>query len=295
MLHTIVNHILKKGKKDYDPNNRPDYVKARKGELKRPFFMPVGVKRELIFEEGLKGEYYTNKSARKDKIILYIHGGGYMTGSAESRRDFAASLCKKSGYSVYSIDYPLAPEEKFPKGQLACFESYKILDKRYRSKNISIIGESAGGGLVASTILLAIKEGVEVPSSAVLLSPVLQFKEVLPSYIANAEKDSILGKTSMLEMIDNNLVTEENKNSELANPLYSDTLKDFPPCFISASDCEYLLDDSVIFDKKLSGLNKEHVFKLYHNMMHAFQIVPYYKESKKSMKEVISFIQEHMK
>lgn len=289
--HFIACKIVNKGKTEFDRNNPPDYVQMRSKEIQ--YSAPKNVKVEDIASGGFVGEYLSKEGNSKDKVLMYIHGGGFVGGSPASRRNFTGYVANKLGYNVYSAEYRLAPEFPFPCGAEDCLKAYKTLIEKHGAKNICLIGESAGGNLVLSTALQAKAQGIELPACIVVLSPTVQYTEVFPSYKRNEKTDCILGKTFLDEVKSTYLISPDNERNPFAAPLFGD-FTEFPPTFIDVSDSEYLYDDSVELNKRLQKFGVKSELTVYHKKMHAFQVIPVFLESKKALHQVKKFIDNEM-
>ena len=101
MIHFIVYNIIKKGKKEFYKNNPPDYVLRREQEIQSR--APKNVKVEQIANDGVNGEYLSKGNNPEDKVLMYIHGGGFVGGSPAARRAFTGYTAKKLGYNVYRL------------------------------------------------------------------------------------------------------------------------------------------------------------------------------------------------
>lgn len=291
LIHFIVYNIIKKGKKEFDKNNPPDYVLRREQEIQSR--APKNVKVEQIANDGFVGEYLSKEGNSKDKVLMYIHGGGFVGGSPAARRAFTGYVVNKLGYNVYSVEYRLAPEYPFPCGSEDCLKAYKTLVEKHGAKNICLIGESAGGNLVLSVALQAKAQGIELPACIVVFSPTLQYTRIFPSYKNNAKTDCMLDITFLEEVKTTYLKTSENETNPYAAPLYGD-FTGFPPIYIAVSDSEYLYDDSLEFYKKLQTSNVTSQFDVYHKKMHAFQVIPVLPEAKRALKNAKSFIDKYL-
>ena len=125
-----------------------------------------------IYLENIRTLSFDHEELSKDKCILYFHGGGYIAGSPETHQNLLSSIAEKSNLKVYAIDYSLAPENPFPAALNDAVESYKsLLRMGYKSKNIFIGGDSAGGNLSIVTILKLQEINEPLPSKVFLLSP----------------------------------------------------------------------------------------------------------------------------
>ncbi len=127
---------------------------------------------------------------------MYIHGGGFVVGSVKTRRAFTGYVADRMGYNVAAVEYRLAPEAPFPAASQDCFSVYRELIMLYDPLHVVILGESAGGNLVLSTLLRIKAAGLPQPAAAVCIAPCVQFDQTFPSYSENADRDSIVANLS---------------------------------------------------------------------------------------------------
>jgi epsilon-lactone hydrolase len=105
-------------------------------------------------------------------VILYLHGGAYAIGTAESSVGLASDLARRAGARLVTVDYRLAPEHPHPAAIDDTVAAYRgLLDSGLAASAIAIAGESAGAGLAAATLLALKHAGLPQPSAAVLMSP----------------------------------------------------------------------------------------------------------------------------
>jgi acetyl esterase/lipase len=109
--------------------------------------------------------------SHEDKVLIFIHGGGYVVNSRKTQLAFQAAAASKLGVKVASIEYPLAPEHPYPAALNAILDAYQGLCDRYGADNIGLFGTSAGGGLVLATLLRLKQEGLSLPAASASLSP----------------------------------------------------------------------------------------------------------------------------
>lgn len=296
IIGKVLNNILKGITKNVDPNLPTDYDKKRANDQADNMFskLPKGVDCELTKLGGISAEYISKKGNDEKRIVLYIHGGGFTSGSAKSRRAITGYIAAKFGYNVYSIDYRLAPENPFPAAPDDSFEAYCVLVERYGAENICIMGESAGATLSLVIPHMARDAKIAMPACVVAFSPVAQNEMNLPSYTENKKGDYMLGATFDGRMQQAYFRTEAPAvlKHPYAAPLHGE-MGDFPPTMLVASTTELLRDDSIEFDKKLGENSRESVLILVEDMMHAFPMLPLIPESKKVLKEAKYFIKKH--
>ena len=179
--------------------------------------------------------------ADTDGVILYLHGGSYVVGSARTGANLAAPLSRRSGVPAISLDYRLAPEHRFPAGVHDALAAYRELVES--GQNVVLVGDSAGGGLGLATMVAARAEGLPQPAGAVLLSPWTDVSLKSPSMDSRGDDDPLFSRANMAESAEFYLGGTDPKN-ELASPVFAD-LKGLPPLLVQVGTAEILLDDSL--------------------------------------------------
>ena len=245
--------------------------------------MPKSVSLRQSSLGGVDAEWITGEDNPSDRIVLYIHGGGFVTGSSAARGGFTSYVANELGLNVVSLDYRLAPEHPFPAGPHDCLAAYEALQEQFPAKKIVFLGESAGGNLVLSLLLQAKAKGLPLPAAVFALSPTVQYDRELPSYRDNLPTDCIL--TNFIdEACDVYLRSRDEAvlKDPVAAPLYGD-YTGCPPVILWVSDSEILLDDSLLLFEKLK--EQDVTTKLYRRqgMMHTWLIIPEIKEAKEDL------------
>ena len=285
LMHNIIFNSLMKNRVVYDPSNPRDYTAARQSEIDsvKMIRIPKKIRTVRSYLGSVPAVWISKEKNPLDRIVLYIHGGGFVTGSAEARKGFTAYIADKLGLNVVSIDYRLAPEHPFPAGPEDCFEAYKALLEKYRADRIVLLGESAGGNLVLSTLLQIKDAGLPMPAGTFAIAPAVQFDEELDSYRDNADTDCIVANLSG-EVFDVYLCSRDEKVTKdpKAAPYYGD-FTGCTPVALWASETEVLLDDSLIMFEKLKEQGVVTKLYLRDGMMHTWMIVPNFAESKKDL------------
>ncbi|TDW54450.1 alpha/beta hydrolase [Kribbella pratensis] len=179
--------------------------------------------------------------ANADGVILYLHGGSYVLGSARTGANLAAPLSRRSGVPAVSLDYRLAPEHAFPAAIHDALAAYRELVES--GQKVVIIGDSAGGGLGLATMIAARAEGLPLPAGAVLLSPWTDVSLKSPSMRTRDEDDPLFSRANMAEAAEFYMGGADPTN-ELASPVFAD-LKGLPPLLVQVGTAEILLDDSL--------------------------------------------------
>lgn len=286
LMHSIINGALMRGRTFYDPASPKDYAALRQGEIASMALVkvPKGVELRQDVLGGVPATWITGMGNPADQIVLYIHGGGFVTGSTEARKSFTTYVAHKMGLNVVSIDYRLAPEHPFPEGPEDCLSAYRALLGRYPAGSIVLMGESAGGNLVLSLLLQAKAASLPLPAATFSFSPTVQYDRELDSYRDNLATDSIVTNLSD-EVCDMYLRSRDEKvlRNPVAAPLYGD-FTGCTPVILCASTNEVLRDDSLLMFDMLKEQGVATKLYLRKNMMHTWVTIPYMREAKKDLK-----------
>lgn len=267
-----------------------DWVKGRKRNNFLYSLLPAqkGVKQEKIKIGETKVLKSTCENPDDENVILYIHGGGFVSGSAIANKSFSSTLAKQSGYRVFAPDYSLSPENKFPKGFEDCCEVFDWIVENYPQAKISLIGESAGGNL-SLAVALKYKDTGKVRSVSVH-SPTVDFSGSVDRSI-NEKKDFIVlpGSTEPLLRM---YVGDGDAKNPFVSPILGD-YSNFPPVFITCDENETLYADSLTLYKKCEEANVKVHMIVASGAFHAFGIsgnsAP---ETAEVLKKNIEFMQQ---
>ncbi|MBU3918038.1 alpha/beta hydrolase, partial [bacterium] len=188
---------------------------------------------------GIRAEWQRTKGEAKDKVCLFVHGGGWILGSSHDHRLLSVSIAKSVGIPVLSIDYRLAPEHPFPYPLDDCVGAYSgLLSQGYQPENIVIVGDSAGGNLALTTLLKLRDDKIPLPAAGVAISPATDFTFSDDSFFTNGETDPILADMGLFWWF-----TAYSAGADLSDPLISPlfaNLEGLPPLLIQVSTCEML-------------------------------------------------------
>lgn len=238
-------------------------------------------------------EYLQSKEhAAEDKVILQLHGGGYMGAVRNAYYVFAGLYNEVSkGCSVLTPDYRVAPEHPFPAALLDAVASYRwLLDNGWFGDQILIAGDSAGGGLAMALTMYLRDHGMPLPCGIVAMSPWTDVTASGESYETNFEKDPLFGNTRESLIYLNDYAGDHDPMDPYISPLFGD-FRQFPPMLIQVGSIEMLLSDSVDVATKARQQGRKVRLSIYEGMFHVFQMaylnLP---ESKKAWIEIGKFI-----
>ena len=223
-------------------------------------------------------------------IILYIHGGGFVSGSGTSSKGYSSMLAKYSGNKVISLDYSLSPEHKYPDALMDCCIVFREIRKRYPTSKIALVGESAGGNLCLA-LALKVKDKSNI-SAVIVHSPFVDFSGSLDR--SKHEIDDFTVKEGCLIPLCDIYVGKRNLKNPFISPLFGD-FRGFPPTFITCDYNETLYADSSAIYKKCEEAGVDAEMVVMKGTFHAFATIGTgTSETKQLLKENIDFINKHL-
>jgi len=232
--------------------------------------MPDGVRMEQVDVDGLSALWLLPMEAKKDSVILYFHGGGYVVQSANSHRKIAAHIAAQSGYKVLSVNYRLAPENPHPAAVTDAVIAYRwLLSKGFKPSSIGVAGDSAGGGLALALLLAAKRDGIEQPGGAVVFSPWVDLEGTGRSMDSKASVDLMVNRDA-LKVMASMFLSGKSPLDPFAAPLFGD-FTGIAPIYIQVGGDEALLDDSTRLATHAAHANVAVRLDVFPEMQHVFQ------------------------
>ena len=229
------------------------------------------VKCEPVNAGGVSAEWIAAPGAQSDRVILYLHGGGYVTGSIKTHRAMVARIARASKGRALLIDYRLAPENLFPAAVDDATAAYRsLLAQGYAPGKIVIAGDSAGGGL-ALAALAALRDAHDpMPAAAVAISPWTDLEGTGDSVKTKAAKDPMVQGSDLVPMAKMYFGTHDPKNP-LLSPLHAD-YRGFPPLLIQVGEAEVLLDDSTRVAERAKAAGVKVELEVWDDMVHVWHV-----------------------
>jgi len=215
-------------------------------------------------------EWVHGPTDRGRQALVYLHGGGYVFGSAATYRELIGRLSLATGMWVLAPDYRLAPEDPFPAAVDDALAAYRwLLGAGIEPGRIVISGDSAGGGLALATLLAFRDAGERLPAAAVLLSPWTDLTCSGDSYVTRAESDPLFTRETLIHLAGQYLAGAD-PTSVLASPINAD-LKGLPPLLVHVGSDEVLLDDATELAERTRAGGLDVELKVWDGMWHEFQ------------------------
>jgi epsilon-lactone hydrolase len=221
---------------------------------------------------GVPGLWLVPKGAVWDRVIMCLHGGGYMMGSRYSHRKMYGHLAKALGCRALLVEYRLAPEHPHPAQLEDAVAAYRgLLEEGIAPMHIAFAGDSAGGGLALGAQLRARDLGLPLPAATVLMSPWTDMSLAGPSYDENRDKDLVFRREMVGALVQMLLGPEPNVQDPYASPM-GGPLAGLPPMHLQVGADEGLRDDSVVFARRAQEAGVEVGLEVFPGMLHTFQM-----------------------
>jgi epsilon-lactone hydrolase len=229
-----------------------------------------GVSCEQVEAASVRGWWVRPSVAERDGVILYLHGGGYVGGSAKAYRGFASQLASRTRRPVFVLDYPLAPEATLPAAPDAVLAAYEWL-RASGSQRIVFAGDSAGGGLALVTLgRLAHAPRPSAAIAGLAFSPWVDLAFTGAS-MKDAHVEDPLLTYEYLQAGARMVLGGADSRDPLASPLYGD-LSRLPPLLIQVGSDERLLDDARQYAERAAGAGSPVRLEVWEGMHHVFQV-----------------------
>ena len=245
--------------------------------------------------DGIPCLWVKAMGAEPEKLILYLHGGGYIFCSAHTtHKDILWRLSVASKCRVIAPDYRLAPEHPYPAALEDSIKVYRwLLEQGYKPENIVIAGDSAGGGLTYGTVLKIRDIGLPLPAATVAMSPWTDLAVTGESVITNLKRDALIPGDGLPEGAQYYLAGASTRDP-YASPLYGDPTG-LPPTLIQVSKDEVLLDDSRRLAAKYRAAGVPCELELWDDMPHVWQtLAMFIPEGKTAINRIGAFISKHL-
>jgi acetyl esterase/lipase len=247
-----------------------------------------GVRRVPCASGSVRGEWLIPRASRPG-IVLFVHGGGFVSCSAATHRPIAAALARLSGHNVFSLDYRLAPEHRFPAALEDVLAAYAWLTAEAAPRQrIVLAGDSAGGNLVIAAAMRLRDLHQTPPAGLVVFSPWTDLAGTGASARGNDGRDVMFHLENLAEFASAYLGRPAHEVPD-ASPAMGE-LSGLPPILLHVGADEILLDDAVrIHDavQRGGGISR---LTIYEDVAHGWQMLaPFVPEATASLREAAAF------
>ncbi len=242
--------------------------------------------------ENLLLREYIPKNIEKNKVVLFFHGGGYVLSSVKTHDEMVSFISDNLGAKVFSLDYSLAPENKYPSALNEALFAYEwLISNGYDSEEISLCGDSAGAHLAASLTHYLIANNHSKPQSQLLIYPMCDPSCSSESYTL-FEENYLLTKKAMIWFWDKLINSEDNIDDEYLNLMKVNLENKLPKTIIVTAGFDPLSDEAekyaYLLHEKGNNVKQLH----YPSMFHGFASMTRLNSAKIA---VVDFLTEYKK
>ena len=240
---------------------------------------------------GVPGAWVTRDGQAEHGVLLYLHGGGFVIGSLAGYRHLVARLGAAAGLRAYFVAYRLAPEHPYPAAPEDALAAYRaLLLAGHSPERITLVGDSAGGWLVARLLQDIARLGLPMPARAAFLSPITDLTFSGRSISENRARDPLLPVAWARRSVAAFVGDRETAKPALS-PLFGD-VGGWPPCLIQVSDSEILRDDSLRLAEAITRAGGEVDLRLWRDVPHVWHLMAgRTPEADTAIEEVAGFLQ----
>ncbi len=230
---------------------------------------------------------------RPDAIVLYTHGGGYVSGSAKTFLGLPHGVAVACGLPVLSIDYRLAPEHPFPAALDDVVAVYrKLLDLGFAAPHLGWLGDSAGGGLAVATVQELRRQALPTPAALALLCPWVDLTLGGDSAHAFGPVD-LFFDAETLRAWGRLYAGQRSPRDPRLSPLF-DELDGLPPLLVQSGSKDLLLSDAWRLARRVRQRGGSTQLDIWDGMWHAFQGTPGLPEAEEAVQQIGAFLHLHL-
>jgi acetyl esterase/lipase len=245
--------------------------RKRLDDLGALYTIASDVRLERVGANGVIAEWSSTPHADPACVILFLHGGGYVSGSLESHRPLATEIGRECRARTLALGYRLAPEHPFPAALEDALTGYRfLLSCGIDARRIAVAGDSAGGGLTLALMVSARDAGLPQPACGWCISPWVDLECLGTSMTSKADVDPLIQKPYLQELA-RAYLNGTDARSPLAAPMYAN-LNGLAPILIQVGSAETLLDDAVRLARAAGAAEVAVTLEVWPDMIHAWPL-----------------------
>lgn len=220
---------------------------------------------------------YTPEEKESYPVLMYFHGGAFLSGTLESHDEVIRPICMESGYKVVSVEFRLAPEYPYPAALNDCYNATKWVTEhkeelQWDGQNLALAGDSSGGNLVAVVSLLARNKKEFNITKNVLLYPSLDLDFSSFRYPSLTENGTgyFVESAQLAELNGFYLLGGVDTDNPLVSPIREQNLEHFPKSLIVTAEYDPFRDEGELFAENLKKSGVPVELKRYEGVTHGF-------------------------
>jgi acetyl esterase len=223
--------------------------------------------------------YTPDESAGPHPAMVYFHGGGWVICDLDTHDNTCRSIARRSGAVVVSVEYRLAPENKFPAAVDDCESATRWVAANAAELNIdpsriAVSGDSAGGNLAAVVARRLRDSGRPALALQVLIYPVTDLRVSDTPSMREFGKDNLLERSALEWFSGLYLNNRSEATNPDASPLLAQDLSNLPPALVQTAECDPLCSEGEDYASRLKQAGVPVTYTCYPGMIHAFVAMP---------------------
>ncbi len=269
-----------------------DEFRSQYTEFQSSLPIREGVSTEKVDARGVPSLLLTPKEVDKERVLLYLHGGGYVFGDPEGYRSLGSNFAVELKAQVLIPAYRLAPENPYPAGIDDCLQAYRwLLEKGYDATSIVIAGDSAGGALTVA-LLIAIRDaGLPLPAGGAALSPWASLVHSGSSIVSRDGKDPLNNKAG-LDLFAEAYLAGAPRETPFASPAFADA-SNLPPVLIQIGENEVMLSEAMELAAHLGESKVRVILEVWPEMFHVWHFFSHVlPEGRQAIEHAAAFLDE---
>jgi monoterpene epsilon-lactone hydrolase len=274
----------------------PSLAELRAGFLPigRPHPIPSDVTVTAVVAGGVRSHWLDAPGVDTNRVLLFLHGGGFQFGSIASDGELAARLGRAAGMRVLFPEYRLAPEHSFPAAldDARAAWSWLRVDQGKPASSLAIAGDSAGGGLSVSLLVAERDAGEPLPAAAVLMSPTVDLTSSGASMTERVDQDPI-STPELLRQLAADYLAGVDPRTPAASPLFA-PLAGLPPLLIVTGTADLLLSDSERLAESARFAGVDVTLELGEGLPHVYPRADGTPEAARATDEIGRFLRAHV-
>ena len=280
--------------KIFESAKTPYELRAAHESLVKPYPAESDIESRPIDVSGISAEWIMAPNAHPDRVVVYLHGGGFVMASVDTHRGLMGRISRSAEARVLGVNYRLAPEFPFPAALEDATAAYRwLIANQTKALHIAIAGDSAGGGLCLSTLIALRNARDPLPAAAVCLSPWVDMEATGKSMTTKAKTDPVNQRDGLLSNAKRYL-GEGDRRAPLVSPLYAD-LTNLPPLLIQVGEAEVLLDDARRLAERAKRYGVDVDLEVWPEMIHVWQLfAAVLPEAQQAIQQIGAFIRAHV-
>lgn len=228
------------------------------------------IKTELFEIGGMPAQLYIPPEVDADRALLLLHGGGYVYGSLQSHAGMVAEVARAARCTALAIQYRLAPDHPFPAALDDACAAWEWLLRTYKPEKLGLVGDSAGGGLVMSTLVTLRDKGRPLPGAVVCISPWVDLESKGESWTTRQKLDPMLDRP-LVDLLSGLYMNGKDKALPVVSTVNAD-LRGLPPMLIQVGEREVLFSEAELLARNAKAAGVDVIFEEWKEMVHVWHL-----------------------